>query len=666
MGRSMLRGRLFPLWVLTVLLLVGSMIGASVGSAVLAAGRPALAQDNIVISEFRPHKVGSSVDDEFVEIFNRSHDTAFNVGSWLIRSINNIGVYATVYTFPAGQSISPGQYYLVAGNAFSGAVNGTFSGGGIPPDGGISITLPDETIVDMAGVNFFSAEGAPLLPLPDPTQSYERLPGGSLGSCNDTNNNLTDFGMITVPDPRNLGSPLTVCAAPTDTPSFTPSDTSNATFTPSGTPTNTPTFTPTASGTPTQVGTPLGSKTATPSAPTQMVISEFRTRGPYGADDEFVELYNPTGASINIGGWVVRRSSSCGTSTSNLVTILSGTILVAGQHFLLATVASHIAAPDQAFSPGISDDGGLALVNASSVVVDQVGMCISTLYREGINLSPLTGFSDQSYERLPGGSTACYDLNNNVSDFVLHSPATPLNKASPVVMCAGVPVFTPTKTPTRTPTRTFTPTNTTVPGTVVINEFLPHPNIDWNGDGLVNTGDEYIELMNMGTAAINLKNWRLDNGVGGPSVPFVLPDMTLLPHQIVVFFHSTSGIGLSDGGGTVRLLKSDGRTADINNYPLVEAVDVTWCRLPDGRGAWGFVCLPTPGKPNAKLSAGTIVPGSPSGTVVHPVDPICLANTAPQAVLTAECESPGASIWENTGAGEFWLVGKGKWPVIFE
>ncbi|HRK91128.1 MAG TPA: hypothetical protein PK152_18530, partial [Anaerolineales bacterium] len=35
---------------------------------------------------------------------------------------------------------------------------------------------------------------------------------------------------------------------------------------------------------------------------TSVVISEFRFRGDGGGNDEFIELYNPTGVSIDISG----------------------------------------------------------------------------------------------------------------------------------------------------------------------------------------------------------------------------------------------------------------------------------------------------------------------------------------------------------------------------
>ena len=215
---------------------------------------------------------------------------------------------------------------------------------------------------------------------------------------------------------------------PTDTPPGLPTDTlvPTITLTPTKTikptktkkptltriPTNTPS--PSRTRTPTPTITNTGTlPTPTPSAPRHIVISEFRTIGPLGADDEFVELYNPTGTTVNIGNWYISKSSGCGTSLSTLVYIYYGTILLPGQHYLVAAYASSssITNADQRFSPGIADNGGVALVSSSGSVVDQVGMCSGTYYHEGKTLLPLPvaplagtptpqpGTSNQRYER---------------------------------------------------------------------------------------------------------------------------------------------------------------------------------------------------------------------------------------------------------------------------
>src|SRR5215211_2968862 len=56
---------------------------------------------------------------------------------------------------------------------------------------------------------------------------------------------------------------------------------------------------------------------------TNVVISEFRVRGPNGAADEFVELYNLSGAPVVIGGWKIRGSNSAA-GTGDRATITTG------------------------------------------------------------------------------------------------------------------------------------------------------------------------------------------------------------------------------------------------------------------------------------------------------------------------------------------------------
>ncbi len=88
----------------------------------------------------------------------------------------------------------------------------------------------------------------------------------------------------------------------------------------------------------------------------------------------------------------------------------------------------------------IQDNGGIALVNNSGVIIDQVGMCNTTAYREGTQLSAMSGNANQSYERRFGGSAgSCRDTDNNATDFILNSTTSnPQNFASAVVPCLAV------------------------------------------------------------------------------------------------------------------------------------------------------------------------------------------------------------------------------------
>jgi hypothetical protein len=309
------------------------------------------------------------------------------------------------------------------------------------------------------------------------------------------------------------------------------------------------------------------------------------------------------------------------------------------------------------------------------------------LYREGSSLPPLPGDLDQGYERNLGGeSGSCTDSGDNLADFSLIAPDVPQNLDSPLTPCAGVSTSTPTTTPTSTstltktptqvtiiPTRTFTrtPTNTrtptafptALPGNVVINEYLPRPASDWNGNGEANSRDEYIELINMGTTAINLQGWKLDDVADSGSSPYTLPSLILPPYGIALYYASETGISLSDGGDTVRLLKPDGRTADLHNYAVVAASDRTWCRLPDGNGAWAFVCRPTPGRPNSLTESGR---GDPNEDRPAVRTNCLLPDTIPQAFWLAECGSSGGGIWQRMVDQELWLEKRWKWDVFVE
>lgn len=212
-----------------------------------------------------------------------------------------------------------------------------------------------------------------------------------------------------------------------------------------------------------------------------IVISEFRTRGTNG-DDEFVEIYNATGASEDISGWTIKKSSSCGgVSSTPLATIPPLTNLAAGQYYLVGSSGYTGSTPLDLFTgtwSSIADDGGVALLDGV-VVVDQVGLCSTTAYKEGTTLSPLSASTNQSYERKAGGSAgSCKDTDNNSADFILNSTSSnPQNSSSTFLPCLVV-------TNVSSPNATYT-TNQTVDITVT---FSNNVNVTGTPTLLLETG----------------------------------------------------------------------------------------------------------------------------------------------------------------------------------
>src|SRR5215207_10645132 len=95
-------------------------------------------------------------------------------------------------------------------------------------------------------------------------------------------------------------------------------------------------------------------------ASAQVVISEFRTRGPAGGNDEFVELRNASSAPVDISGW---RLQGCASGTpgnpGDRATVPADVTLAAGQSYLFANTTvpgySGTTAPDRTYGTGFTD-----------------------------------------------------------------------------------------------------------------------------------------------------------------------------------------------------------------------------------------------------------------------------------------------------------------------
>ena len=97
-----------------------------------------------------------------------------------------------------------------------------------------------------------------------------------------------------------------------------------------------------------------------------IVLSEFRTRGPGSAGDEFVEIYNRSSTEVDVSGLQLRYQSASGaTPPSTRATVGAGVIMPAGSYLLFANTA-YGGTPDVAdrWTTGFADPGGTLLLRA--------------------------------------------------------------------------------------------------------------------------------------------------------------------------------------------------------------------------------------------------------------------------------------------------------------
>jgi hypothetical protein len=158
-----------------------------------------------------------------------------------------------------------------------------------------------------------------------------------------------------------------------------------------------------------------------------------------------------------------------------------------------------------------------------------------------------------------------------------------------------------------------------IKGKVVINEVLIRPHYDWEGKGGVDTGDEFIELLNLGPLPVFLKGWVLDDDPTGGSKPFTIPGITLRPGSYAALFHTRTGIALNDSGDRIRLLTPDGQLVDEIRYLKVRAYNLSYGRLPDGSGHLTYGLWPTPNGPNERFIEEQPIPVTAASSLLCPI-----------------------------------------------
>jgi hypothetical protein len=331
------------------------------------------------------------------------------------------------------------------------------------------------------------------------------------------------------------------------------------------TPTRTPTGTPTLTLTPTVLQTPY--------PPRAVVINEVAWAGTAAdSGDEWIELWNPGGADIDLSGWTLTDGGDINVALAGSIPPGGFFILERGGDDTLSDIPA-----GQLYTGALSNSGEeLRLVDPTGGIIDSAGAS-GQAWPAG-SASPAYA-SMERVEIDPPGWATNNGWTTNGRD------------------AAGNPVR---GTPGRANSALFpTPTPTPIPKGVLINEFLPKPGSDWNRDGWIDYNDEFIELLNTGPAAVEIGGWKLDDKLHGGSRPYAIPAGTWIgPRQYLVFFRTQTRIALNDTGDEIWLLAPDGTRVDGRVYTRTRWPDSAWGRYPDGVKVLRLGFPPTPGEPN--------------------------------------------------------------------
>jgi hypothetical protein len=170
---------------------------------------------------------------------------------------------------------------------------------------------------------------------------------------------------------------------------------------------------------------------------------------------------------------------------------------------------------------------------------------------------------------------------------------------------------------------------------LVINEFVADPARDWDGDGALSSrDDEWVEIRNLGAAAVDLSGYRLADGEGSPVWRYGFSG-TIAPGGVRIVYGSDSraweessgfpvyGLSLNNAGDRISLYRIAGAdTAVVDGCTFVEAAardDRSIGRRVDAPAVWvvfdahnpctaacvpaGTGCYPTPGSANTCTTA---------------------------------------------------------------
>jgi hypothetical protein len=341
-------------------------------------------------------------------------------------------------------------------------------------------------------------------------------------------------------------------------------------------------------------------------APTSLVlITELQTGQ---GSSEFVEIENTSDSPIDLSQWRLQYHGSTSTTWTNkalnFVDPLIKIVEQGDRALLLATgYAPANTSPIATFVSGFADSGGVVRFVPASL--DQA---LGDQLVWGITDPPTCSIAPkhsdgQSLKRYPSGDGVIVDSSTSGQDFYISNSPSPdsIDTQDPfsideVVNYCGKPedIIDDPEAPGALENPGSPPPPTYLK--LDITELFPDPVTPQTDEN-----DEYIELFNPNTEAVNLAGYKLQAGMNF-TYSYLIGDVTIPAGEYYAISRKDSGLTLSNTSSQVRLQDPDGTTVSQTD-PYDQSYQAQSWQLYSG--VWQWSSTPSPSSANIQIGLAT-------------------------------------------------------------